>query len=149
MAHNFADSPFTGLFSPGRKITGLIRMGAATDFTDPMIPFNGMIPGIGIKFLRSRTSSANFFVMKSLNPLEDNSHNFFQEILTNHLPSNITVPGNVKVAERNVQMDHLFKKKSSGGYIENEIGFFFHFEVSKIYVPRLKKRFFFIFLITL
>ena len=42
MVHNFADSPFTGLFSPGRQITGLIRMAAATDFTDPGFPGNGV-----------------------------------------------------------------------------------------------------------
>ena len=59
-------------------------MGGATDFTGS-IP--GMTPGAGIKFLRSGTSSANFVLLKELNPLPDNSHNFFAATLSNHLPS--------------------------------------------------------------
>ena len=62
-------------------------MGPATDFTNMFTP--GMIPGVGIKFLRSGTSSANFVLLKELNPLPDNSHNFFGATLTNHLPANI------------------------------------------------------------
>ena len=61
MIYTFTESTFTGLFSAGGQITGLIRMAAATDFTDPGFP--GMRPGLGIKFLRSGTTSANFVVM--------------------------------------------------------------------------------------
>merc|ERR1711935_629038 len=78
-----ADSPFTGLFKTGQT-AGFIRLGGATDFTSSLTP--GMTPGIGVKFLRSGTSSANFVALRELSPLPDNSHNFFQATLKNHLP---------------------------------------------------------------
>ena len=64
-------------------------MGPAADFTSSLTP--GLTPGVSIKFLRSGTSSANFVLLKELNPLPDNSHNFFGATLTNHLPANIDI----------------------------------------------------------
>jgi len=100
------DSPYTGLFKAGEKSTGFIRMGGATDFTDTP----GMTPGVGIKFLRSGTSSANFVLLKELNPLPDNSHNFFAATLTNHLPANIEGAITIALALRFCTTGHCITK---------------------------------------
>ena len=79
------ESPFSGLLQAGSKVSGLIRMGPATDsFADTT---QGMSPGVSIKFLRTGTNSANFLLLHTLAPLPDNSFNFFQAPMTNHLPA--------------------------------------------------------------
>lgn len=73
------DSPYTGVFSPGAR-EGIVRMGPAASVS----PSGGLIPGIGIKFLRSGKQSANWVALNNLGPIE--GFNFFSENLTNHLP---------------------------------------------------------------
>jgi len=83
-----ADSPFTGLFAPNQEIHGFMRMGPASDFSDA-----GLVPGIGIKFLRTGTKSANFLLLNSLEPLPDKNFDFFAAPVSNHLPD--TNPSNI------------------------------------------------------
>ena len=102
-----SDSPFTGLFKPGQT-AGFIRLGGATDFTSVLTP--GLTPGIGVKFLRSGTSSANFVALRELNPLPDNSHNFFGATLKNHLPATIEDAATVALAVRFCSTGHCVTK---------------------------------------
>lgn len=79
-----ADSPYTGLLKAGANVHGLIRMGPATD------PYSfgkgkDLVPGVGVKFLRTGVSSANFMLLHSLDPLANNNFNFFAEPVSNHL----------------------------------------------------------------
>ena len=57
------DSPYTGLFKNGVQ-TGIIRIGPALD----MRYGTGIIPGAGIKFLRTGKSSGNIVVSLSIFP---------------------------------------------------------------------------------
>ena len=77
---NIENSPFTGIFQTG-KVTGFIRAGAATDFTDG----SGLSPGVGVKFMRSNAMSANFQALFTIEPLPNGNHNFFSVPLTNQL----------------------------------------------------------------
>ena len=92
-----ADSPFTGLFKPG-QISGLIRLGAAADFTIPFSP--GLVPGVGVKFLRSGTSAANFVALNSLEAIPGGNFNFFAVPLSNHIPDSINDPATAVLAQR-------------------------------------------------
>ena len=83
-------------------------MGGATDFTSVLTP--GLTPGIGVKFLRSGTSSANFVALRELNPLPDNSHNFFGATLKNHLPATIEDAATVALAVRFCSTGHCVTK---------------------------------------
>ena len=47
-----------------------------------------LVPGIGVKFLRTGVSSANFMLLHSLDPLPDNNFNFFAKDMSNHIPGN-------------------------------------------------------------
>ena len=58
------DSPFTGLFKAGETVSGLIRMGSAKDFP-------GLVPGIGLKMLRTGKMSANLVALHKLDALPD------------------------------------------------------------------------------
>ena len=78
------DSPYTGLFKNGVQ-TGIIRIGSALDIADGA----GLMPGAGIKFLRTGKSSGNIVVSLELKK----SYNIFDPELYpmyNHLlgPSN-------------------------------------------------------------
>ena len=70
------DSPFTGVFKAGETVSGLIRLGAAADFP-------GLTPGIGVKFLRTGTMSANLVALKSLDAIPNENYNFFAVTLSN------------------------------------------------------------------
>ena len=82
-----ADSPYTGLLKSG-EVHGLIRMGSAGPFTTD----SGLVPGAGIKFLRSGRTSANFVALNQLGPMDTSSYNFFKVPLRNHLPDDLTIP---------------------------------------------------------
>ena len=60
-------------------------MGPAAD----IMGGDGMTPGAAVKFLRTGTSSANFFLLHELNALPDMNHNLFAVPLRNHLPDNV------------------------------------------------------------
>jgi len=74
-----SDSPFTGLFKAGETISGLIRMGSASDFP-------GLVPGIGVKMLRTGKISANLVALHKLDALPNGNHNFFAVPLSNAIP---------------------------------------------------------------
>ena len=78
-----AASPYTGVFAAGAKTPGLIRMGSAL----PVTPTSGVVPGVGVKFLRTSVGSGNFVALNTLDPLPGNSYNFFERNLTNHIPA--------------------------------------------------------------
>ena len=85
-----------------------MRMGGATDFTSFLT--SGMTPGVSIKFLRSGSSSANFVLLRELNPLPDNNHDFFAATLTNHLPADISDAATVALALRFCSTGHCVTK---------------------------------------
>ncbi len=78
-----AASPYTGVFAAGAKTPGLIRMGSAL----PVTLASGVVPGVGVKFLRANVASGNFVALHTLDPLPGNSYNFFERNLTNHIPA--------------------------------------------------------------
>lgn len=78
-----ASSPFTGIFAPGETAHGLIRLGSAL----PVTKTTGVVPGVGVKFLRTGVEAANYVALNNLGPLPDNSYNFFQLPLTTHIPA--------------------------------------------------------------
>lgn len=75
---NAAESPYTGLFEPGRQ-EGFIRMGSAVDYSN-----GGLTPGLGIKFPRTGILSGNYVALHSLD--FGQSWNFFASNLSNHIP---------------------------------------------------------------
>lgn len=54
------DYPYTGIFQPGTA-AGMVRMGSALAVTET----SGMVPGIGVKFLRDGVPSANWVELSS------------------------------------------------------------------------------------
>jgi len=76
------DSPYSGLFSANELSSGLIRLGGA----QPVTVSSGVVPGVGIKFLRSKVKSANFVALFSLDPLPNKNYDFFSHNLTNKIP---------------------------------------------------------------
>lgn len=76
-------SPYTGVFEANAASEGLIRMGSAT----PVTTHSGIVPGLGIKFMRSGVESANFVALVALDPLPGKSYNFFQSNFSNHIPA--------------------------------------------------------------
>jgi len=80
------NSNYTGLLKASSTTYGLIRMGPATD---PYSSGSGrdLVPGIGVKFLRTGVNSANFMLLHSLEPLPENNFNFFAETMSNHIPA--------------------------------------------------------------
>lgn len=75
---NTDESPYTGLFEPGRQ-EGFIRMGSAVDYSN-----GGLTPGVGIKFPRTGRLSGNYVALHSLE--FGQSWNFFASNLSNHIP---------------------------------------------------------------
>ena len=76
------------IYQAGANVHGLIRMSSAFD------PYRSglgkdLIPAAAVKFLRTGVSSANFVVLNSLDPLDENNFNFFAEPLTNHIPGKV------------------------------------------------------------
>ena len=61
-----AESPFTGLLAPGKKVAGLVRLGSAAAVGGPI----GLFPGMGIKFLRTGVRSANFVALRATGSVE-------------------------------------------------------------------------------
>ena len=55
--------------------------------TDPYAKGSGidLVPGVGVKFLRTGVDSANFMLLHSLDPLPSNNFNFFAETVSNHI----------------------------------------------------------------
>ena len=47
------------------------------------------LTGVGIKFLRSGTSSANTVMIHDLGTLPNNNHNFFATSVSNHIPADV------------------------------------------------------------
>ena len=94
----FTESPFTGIWKAGAKVSGLMRLSPSTDFTNDKNP--GLRPSVGVKFLRTGARSANFVAMKDLNALENNSHNFFAPTLSNQLPPEIISPITLRLVRR-------------------------------------------------
>lgn len=78
-----ASSPFTGVWKANNVAHGLVRMGSAI----PVTTSSGVVPGLGIKFLRSNVPSGNFVALYTLSPLPDNSYNFFERPFSNHIPA--------------------------------------------------------------
>jgi len=76
-------SPFTGVLKANNVANGLIRMGSAlaVDLS------SGVVPGVGVKFLRSKVPSGNYVALNTLRPLPDNNYNFFEKTLSNHIPA--------------------------------------------------------------
>lgn len=77
------NSPFTGVWKAGNVAHGLVRMGSAIAVDLK----SGVVPGLGIKFLRSRVPSGNFVALYSLAPLPNNSYNFMERTFSNHIPA--------------------------------------------------------------
>ena len=102
----FLASPFTGLFKPGRQITGLIRMSwSSADFLQPLTP--GNTPGVSVKFLRSGTSSGNLVMGHSSN----DSHDFFLTPVSNHIStSNSPDNSTIAISKRFCSTGHCISK---------------------------------------
>ena len=81
-------------------------MGGATDIMDG----GGLVPGAGVKFLRTRTSSANFVLLNELNPLPNNNHNFFALPLKNHLSDQVNDIPTTLLAQKFCQTGHCITK---------------------------------------
>ena len=69
----------------GTTIHGMARLGSASDPYGLVVPTRDLTPGVGIKFLRSGVSSANFMLLRSLDPLPNGNFDFFSESLSNHI----------------------------------------------------------------
>ena len=101
---DITESPYTGIFKTGKQ-TGIIRLGSALDVSDNA----GVVPGAGIKFLRSGQSSANFVALNDLNPMPDNQYNFFAVPLHNHIPSPST-PSTIVLSKKFLQASSCITK---------------------------------------
>lgn len=88
-----SNSPFTGLFKAGASVHGLVRLGSAL----PVDKRSGVVPGIGVKFLRSGVASGNFVSLNTLDPLPDGEYNFFAKNLSNHIPAATSVAAKILV----------------------------------------------------
>lgn len=77
-----ATSPFSGVLKANNVAHGLIRMGSALAVDLK----SGVVPGVGVKFLRSKVPSGNYVALNTLAALPDNSYNFFEKRLSNHIP---------------------------------------------------------------
>jgi len=73
------DHPYTGVFRGGQH--GLARFSVAKE---PKPSVQAMIPGMGLKFLRDSTDSANLLAMESVQGQQ--SWNFFKYNFSNHVP---------------------------------------------------------------
>ena len=73
-------SIYTGVLKNGRK-TGITRMGSASDVSNGA----GVLPGMAFKFLRTGARSANFFVMDTLNRINNSNYDFFSVSMSNHI----------------------------------------------------------------
>ena len=73
-------SKYTGVLKNGRK-TGITRMGSATDVSNGA----GVVAGMAFKFLRTGARSANFFVMDTLNRINNSNYDFFSVSMSNHI----------------------------------------------------------------
>jgi hypothetical protein len=76
----FPDSPFTGVYSPG-KSCGIARLSLAGSESSL-----GYTPGMALKILLDGKPSINFHVMDSLNG-QGRNRNFFAHTFTNRLPA--------------------------------------------------------------
>ena len=84
---NITDSIYSGLLKNGTR-TGIIRLGSSRDVSDE----TGVKPGVAIKFMRTNRSSGNFFLMHTLDPIEN--YNFFSVPIFTHIkPSSPTGKG--------------------------------------------------------
>lgn len=77
-----AASPFTGVFKPSSSSLGFVRLGSATAVDTS----SGVVPGLGLKFLRTGVPSGNFVALVKLTPLPDKNYNFFALNFSNHIP---------------------------------------------------------------
>ena len=75
------ETEYTGLFAPrasGTKTVGIMRLGNAVAVK------GGVVPGVGIKFVRSKVKSGNFVALYDLNGTPGN-YDFFSKPLSNHI----------------------------------------------------------------
>mmetsp|Transcript_51357 Transcript_51357/g.65753 ORF Transcript_51357/g.65753 Transcript_51357/m.65753 type:complete len:271 (-) Transcript_51357:174-986(-) len=75
-------SNFTGVWAYGAEQHGFVRLGPALECTTS----TGLVPGLGIKFMRSGVKSADYVALVSLDPLPDKNYNFFATNFSNHIP---------------------------------------------------------------
>lgn len=79
-------------------------MGPAADIS------GGLVPGAGVKFLRTGGMSANFLILNSLDPMPNSEYNFFAVPLMNQISGN---PGGVAqqvLAQKFCQTGHCITK---------------------------------------
>ena len=97
------DSPYTGMLKDGIQ-TGLIRISLQNNRMDTTY-----VPSAAIKFLRSGVSSANFFVLPSV---EDRTNNFFDPVrytMLNHITNTCTTfDGSPQIIKKFLQGDDCF-----------------------------------------
>ena len=97
------DSPYTGMLKDGIQ-TGLIRISLQNNRMD-----STYVPSAAIKFLRSGVSSANFFVLPSV---EDRTNNFFDPVrytMLNHITNTCTTfDGSPQIIKKFLQGDDCF-----------------------------------------
>ena len=83
-------------------------MGGGVDFMDVLSP--GFLPGAAVKFLRSGTSSANWVLFDTLNPLPDGNHDMFSVPLQNHVSDKIDSVVTVAASEKFCTTGHCITK---------------------------------------
>ena len=90
-------------------------MGSGSNFMDTRSP--GLLPAAAVKFLRSGTSSANWVLSNTLNPLPDGNHDMFSVPLQNHLPEKVdnTMAIGKFCSTGTVYWSKVIREKSRGG----------------------------------
>ena len=73
------------ILQAGSTIEGFARLGSASDPYALVAPTRDLTPGVGIKFLRTGVTSANFVLLHSLDPLPNSNFNFFALPISNHI----------------------------------------------------------------
>ena len=81
---NITDSQYSGLLKNGTRY-GIMRLGSSRGVSDAQ----GVKPGVAVKFMRTNRSSGNFFLMHTLDSIEN--YNFFSVPIFTHIkPSSPT-----------------------------------------------------------
>ena len=97
-------SPFTGVLKPG-VTSGLIRIGGAKEFIG-----DELVPGIGVKFLRTGVSSANFVALNKLTQAQPGSWDMFQSEMYNQISDEVPDVITTVLVERFCQTGHCVTK---------------------------------------
>jgi len=104
------DSPYTGLLKAGSTIEGFARLGSASDPYALVAPTRDLTPGVGIKFLRTGVTSANFVLLHSLDPLPNSNFNFFALPISNHISGNADTIALQSLAQKFCQTEYCLGK---------------------------------------